>query len=459
MNEKTKEIEGVDFIIAQGDNDAEPRKYVDGEEILKEGKKYEIITQKEYIDNIEGKNEVLFIDKYLVGINLSIYDACNPISPEERHLKETEEHECEKRGCDQNDFSPVGIKKIIFQNCYCYGLIYENLDPLYAKVSFIDSNLKYSNFSNAMLSSIHDDSFPLYSFINSDLSNSTFTNTTLKGVCFKNSNLKHIDLNGAKLFKTIFIGVENFPKLSKEQKKNVIFSEEQRRLYEENKQQKQTIEGIGKEQTKKLLSGFQTLKDDFGKEEKKWFLILLFAFLLFINFNLLFSLFALGVALSELLGLFFGINLSFLGVLLIVFLKNIITFEIRKSILNKTFKIYKIFYIFYIPNLKYSTYFLLINMGGLIFFLFFSSLQIFTGKYDFSFAQNIEISSNNFPLILPLVITLFSFLYFSVHQYSKAKNLRIENQNKIALIHGYQAFQAESDSDKKYEYFLPNFSA
>ena len=37
---------------------------------------------------------------------------------------------------------------------------------------------------------------------------------------------------------------------------------------------------------------------------------------------------------------------------------------------------------------------------------------------------------------------LTTILYFSIYQYSKAKELRIENQNKIALLHGFQAINA-----------------
>ncbi len=45
--------------------------------------------------------------------------------------------------------------------------------------------------------------------------------------------------------------------------------------------------------------------------------------------------------------------------------------------------------------------------------------------------------------LVPLWIILSTCLYFSLYQYSKAKQLRIENQNKIAILHWFQALRAE----------------
>jgi hypothetical protein len=58
--------------------------------------------------------------------------------------------------------------------------------------------------------------------------------------------------------------------------------------------------------------------------------------------------------------------------------------------------------------------------------------------------DNITIFSNINPygIIISLSIILFSFLYFSIWQYWKAKELRIENQNKIALLHWFQAINS-----------------
>ena len=46
--------------------------------------------------------------------------------------------------------------------------------------------------------------------------------------------------------------------------------------------------------------------------------------------------------------------------------------------------------------------------------------------------------------LFPFWILLSSFLYFSIYQYSKAKQLRIENQNKVALLHWLQALRSDT---------------
>ena len=44
---------------------------------------------------------------------------------------------------------------------------------------------------------------------------------------------------------------------------------------------------------------------------------------------------------------------------------------------------------------------------------------------------------------IPSIVLVFTALYFSCFQYTKAKHLRIENQNKVALLHWFQALRAE----------------
>jgi hypothetical protein len=45
-------------------------------------------------------------------------------------------------------------------------------------------------------------------------------------------------------------------------------------------------------------------------------------------------------------------------------------------------------------------------------------------------------------IFLPLLLISFSILWFSAHQYGRAKKLRIEQQNKQAMIHFMQAIVA-----------------
>lgn len=94
---------------------------------------------------------------------------------------------------------------------------------------------------------------------------------------------------------------------------------------------------------------------------------------------------------------------------------------------------------------KVNLYFyLLLTINTLYFFGIFdlSSLQLFKDHLEIYF--------------IPLEILLFSMFYFSIVQYSKAKNLRIENQNKIAAVNGF--YGLKSDSKAYIKDFLPNIS-
>lgn len=48
-------------------------------------------------------------------------------------------------------------------------------------------------------------------------------------------------------------------------------------------------------------------------------------------------------------------------------------------------------------------------------------------------------------ILLPLWLLLSSFLYFCIFRYSKVSQLRIENQNKVALLHWLIAIKADTD--------------
>ncbi|HIQ57639.1 TPA: hypothetical protein EYG84_03120, partial [Candidatus Gracilibacteria bacterium] len=109
---------------------------------------------------------------------------------------------------------------------------------------------------------------------------------------------------------------------------------------------------------------------------------------------------------------------------------------------------------------KYIRY-TLFAFFALFIITFFAYLDIaISWKYllDITNQINISLSIPFHYFSLSVSITLFTVLYFFISQYIKAKNLRIENQNKVALIYGYQALQAETNANEKYQYFLPNFS-
>lgn len=62
-------------------------------------------------------------------------------------------------------------------------------------------------------------------------------------------------------------------------------------------------------------------------------------------------------------------------------------------------------------------------------------------------------NENAYFIIIPIVILFLTLLYFSVVQYSKSKKLRIDNQNKIALIHGMMAIKADTTNMDKEKFY------
>jgi hypothetical protein len=71
----------------------------------------------------------------------------------------------------------------------------------------------------------------------------------------------------------------------------------------------------------------------------------------------------------------------------------------------------------------------------------YSSFNFFTNLYSF----------------IPLNLVLFSTIYFSILQYSKFRNLMVENLNKIAIIDGYLGL-IKMKKDVEIKLFLPNIS-
>lgn len=71
------------------------------------------------------------------------------------------------------------------------------------------------------------------------------------------------------------------------------------------------------------------------------------------------------------------------------------------------------------------------SMFFALFFIFYMPIinYIFDNKKIDDFLQI---------LLIPLTILLFSSLLFTLVQYSKAKNLRIENQKKVAVLHLFE---------------------
>lgn len=82
----------------------------------------------------------------------------------------------------------------------------------------------------------------------------------------------------------------------------------------------------------------------------------------------------------------------------------------------------------------------IVFIGPLVYFGH-ESWVIFT-KSGESWIKIVDLQNMKWEFIAPISILFFSLFWFSVHQYGRAKKLRIEQQNKQAMIHFMQAIVA-----------------
>ncbi|MDD3793466.1 MAG: pentapeptide repeat-containing protein [Candidatus Gracilibacteria bacterium] len=264
----------------------------------------------------------------------------------------------------------------------------------------------------------------------------------LSGADFKNSNITILDFTGANLYGTDFRGCTHNSgdsKFSKEQLENYIILTnedynkyiEKIKLEEENKSLKIELNNTSKTQTNKLLEGFEDLKNDYFLEERKWLTISIVVFFILLGFYIIIFIDIIFPELTKkFMYMFFG---SFIFIIL-----NIL-YAISK---NNNFKINKNKIKFLsIPNFEdikntiINTILLIYGIGYLYYLYYLGNI----GENQSSIIK----VENPYYIIISISIVIFSFLYFSIVQYSNTKKLRIENQNKIAMIHGFQALRAE----------------
>ncbi len=259
-----------------------------------------------------------------------------------------------------------------------------------------------------------------------NLKNANFQDTNLKWSAFKDANLSLTDFRNAINY--------NFSSFNENQVNDAIFTDTE---YEEKvkkrleKQEKEieekdiVIENTNDKQTDLLIDGFNNIREDFALEERRWLMMS------FIGFISLFFL-----ALIPLFDIFiykYIYDIIFWGFLLVWFLIITWSVAIASTVLDeintsktspKTFKTFL------------KEHWLLYIFTTFIYFSFILFLRWIDSPTESIFWINLKYS------LLPIWILLSSFLYFSIFQYSKAKELRIENQNKMALLHGFQAINS-----------------
>lgn len=297
------------------------------------------------------------------------------------------------------------------------------------------------------------------SFKESNLKEANFKNTKIKNVSFISAILDWADIRWAEYNTNTF---------SKEQLATMILTDidfekyqEKKKLEKENKELKkdvtekiEVIKNTSEEQVKLLTQSFEKLETQFLLEEKRW---------LFISFIVFFSLFLyLFVPILDLIA--FKYMPKILVIILIIILALIIStilaifnkWEkkniVRKEYINMEFNFKKMFYTFFknIWILFYNSIHLLKKVLFEFLILFIPSIFLFNILLLIPEPSKSVLTWDLKYILLPLWILLSTFLYFSIYQYSKSKRLRIENSNKIALLHWFYAIRTDTwkDMDK-----------
>lgn len=281
-------------------------------------------------------------------------------------------------------------------------------------------------------------------FVDCNLTDANFQKSDIRWLNFNSALITWLDLRNAeydtkqfneKQLKDIILTDDDY-KNYQERKK---LEEENKILKKEVKQKNETIEIIWEEQTDKLIVWFKDLLEEFKLEEKRWLAtwwIAFFCILITTSIPILDDFlykYIYKIIFFSVIIIFFLLFLPVIGILYspnndntefsLVKLYNNLTKIKPKIIIEIIIKVIKSFFNYLI---------LLITMWGILFV---------TYKIPLANSSIFQISPKFW--LIPLGFILFSLLYFSLYQYSKAKQLRIENQNKIAILHWFQALRAE----------------
>lgn len=328
---------------------------------------------------------------------------------------------------------------------------------IYYKI-FEERNLESSNFSNSTFwkgvdNYLDDKNF---SFRNSNLKDSDFKKAKIKNVDFKWANLEWVDIRWTDYNANTF---------SKEQLTTMILTDEdsekyqeKKRLEKENKELKkdvtqkiEVIKNTSEEQTKLLTQSFEKLEKQFLLEEKRWLCIsfIIFFWLFLYLFIPILDLIAFKYMPKILIIILIAILTLIIATILAFFnnweKKNII----RKKYINIEFNFKKMFYTFFknIWILFYNSFHILKKVLFELLILFITSIFLVNILLLIPEPSKSVLTWDLKYILLPLWILLSTFLYFSIYQYSKSKKLRIENSNKIALLHWFYAIRTDTWKD------------
>lgn len=347
-----------------------------------------------------------------------------------------------------NDFSNSTFNEIKFigieDMSYSEGNEY-NFYTIFKKNNFKNIEFKKTTFENIKFK---DCDFSNSKFLdetkfkNCDLSENTFNRLSTDNISF-NYLFWECKLKWSYFYDTDIINEFNSEDLKE---KWIIYDnlEQQKKILE---QQIKTLQKISDARFWKLSESFEKLEKKFKKEEIIWISI---SFILFISMLYFFAIPIFDMLLfSKIYYFIFYWILWFFWIIIFsvfIILENFEKIDLEKENINIIEKI-KIFF-------KKECYSIL----KFILFSIFLSLFFFNFNSFLSELKAPEKSLLNFSYyyFIPFWIVLTTFLYFSVTQYSTSKKLRIENQNKVALLHWMVWIKADTDKDMDKNIFYQN---
>lgn len=327
---------------------------------------------------------------------------------------------------DWNEKNKADLSYTDFRNI---SLKWKNLE----KVNLVGSNL--SEIWSLQERITYSDNI-LYLLDWTDFSKANLTDTNVKWL-----NFRLADVNGA-----VFIWSNYKSNQFSEQQLNLIIETEewlQKKIWELEQKisiKDKAIKNIWDKRTEELKEWFEILKQNYANEERKWLVISITIFLVLITSAFLPILFAIWLKWAEKIVIYF-----ILAIFAIIY--AFLWAEEWKNNKNEDW-FEKI-----INNNKTAR--IILSIVTFIWLVILIQYAIWNTNMNLPFDYTRLIP------FLPFEIISLTFLYFCIYQFSKAKNLRIEQQNKIAVVSWYQALIAQEEltwKEVRLSYFLPNIS-
>lgn len=308
-------------------------------------------------------------------------------------------------------------------------------------------------FENANLSKVDfRDSEIILNFKNTNLEESDFRWAKLKLCNFIRSNLKWADLRWAEYNTSNFTDAQLWSMILTDNDYNEY--QEKKKLEKENKKLKKEVKIKGKtlkntsdKQTDILTKSFEKLENNFLLEEKQWLIIsfVVFMSLLFLLLIPVFDIFAYEITHKLILW----------WLILIIWIIWTVTIMLATVNINRDEEKEEWFW-----RIIYNTVKNIWNRFKRKWFIILIFLWIYMWIIKFinwvSIPEKSVFNIDSKFVLLPIWILLTSFLYFSIYQYWKSKKLRIENGNKVALLHWFIAIKSDTWTDMRKWRFYDN---